>query len=112
MLLAGLFYHSYMFLFIWLVGMYDVRGYYKTIHVDVAVVQSVLSRLAENLLRVENFRIRKFYVIFSLLKLFQIFFLFRIQKTFVKVLILFRYVLLAFSQKSKHGLLSFVSLRR
>ena len=32
--------------------MYDVRGYYKTIHVDVAVVQSVLSRLAENLLRV------------------------------------------------------------
>ena len=47
MILAGLFYCSYMLFLILLVRMYDVRGYYHTIHADGVVVQSFYSRLAD-----------------------------------------------------------------
>ena len=55
------------------------------------------------------FWISKFYVIFSL-QILSKFFLFRIQKNFVKILIFFRCILLPFSLKCQHGLLFFVFL--
>ena len=49
MFLAGLFYQIYILFLILLVRMYDVRSYYYMSHIDVVVVQSFLSRLADNL---------------------------------------------------------------